>query len=101
MSLDGENVVEKEDALFLPVCKIASGVVMEADVGVDFFINIDERRWDFFGAGNGKGKTVGGTRGMIGVLAEDDYGDLIEVGGEGAKDLRLGGKDGLILIFCS
>ena len=92
---DGEDIVEKEDSLRLPAGEVArtrAGACV-AEVAQDFFINIDKRRRNGLRLRDGEGETHGGAGSVIGVLAEDDDFDLIEVGGEGRENLRLGGKN--------
>ena len=77
VGLYGEDIIEQEDTLSLPVLKIAGGVAVVTDVGVDFFIDVDERRWDRLSGWHGKGETVCGAGSVVGVLAEDDNSDFI------------------------
>lgn len=58
-----------------------------AEVIVDFFVDVNEARRDFFGSRNRESKPHGGARSMIGVLAKNNHLDFVEVGGEGAKNL--------------
>ena len=47
------------------------------ELGVDFLVDIDEGRRNGFTIRDREGETVGGAGGMIGVLTEDDDGNLI------------------------
>lgn len=99
MSLDGEDVVQEKNALVLPRKQVAGVVVMGAEVGIDFFIDVDERRRDRRGGRNREGETVGGAWSVIGVLAENDDFDGGKIGGESGKNLLFFGENGLFLIF--
>lgn len=72
MRFNSENVIEEQNALFLPGFKIASLVRMRAIFGVDFFIDIDERRRDGLRVGDRKGEAMRGAGSMVGILAEND-----------------------------
>ena len=99
VGFDRENIIKEEDALALPVFEVAGGVLMAADISIDFFVNVDERRWNGSSAGDGKSQSVSSTGSMIRVLAEDDDGNLVEVGSEGIEDELFGWEDGFGLIF--
>lgn len=78
----------------LPGFQVASLVMMFAIFIVDFFINILERGWNRGGVRDGESEAVSGAWGVVWVLTEDDDLDLIEVGGEGTKDLSFLRKNG-------
>ena len=92
---DGENGVEKQDALTGPGFEVSVGgsaPVGETagEGGVDGF----ERSGDFGGGRNGEREAVGVAGGGVGVLSEDDD---FHVGGsdegEGAEEVFAGRKD--------
>lgn len=63
------------------------------EVGVDFFVDVDEAGRNGLVGVDGKGEAVGDAGSVVGVLTEDDDLDFIEVGGEGAKNLGFGRED--------
>ena len=68
MSLDGENGVQKQDTLGLPIFEGAGGVFVVAEIGIDFFVDIDERGRDGLRRRDGEGEPLGGAGSMVGVL---------------------------------
>lgn len=98
VGFDRENIVEHEDALVLPGFKIAGFISMMTVLSVNFFVNIDERGRDRLRVGDGKGEAVGGARRVIGILAEDDDLNLMEIGRKSAKNIGLRREDGLSFV---
>ena len=76
--------------MLLPGFKVAGLIRVRTIFGVNFFIDIDERGRDGLRVGDGKGKAVRGTGRMIGVLAENDNFDAIQIGREGTENLNFG-----------
>ncbi len=98
VSLYRKDSVEEEDALFLPTAERAGGVLVVADIGVDFFVDVDERGRDGLRSWNRKGETFGGAGSVVGILTQDDDFDFVEISSEGAEDELLGWVDGLGLV---
>ena len=96
--LHRKDGVEEEDALFLPTAERAGGVLVVADIGVDFFVDVDERGRDGLRSWNRKGETFGGAGSVVGILTQDDDFDFVEISSEGAEDELLGWVDGLGLV---
>ena len=59
----------------LPRAEVAVWILMSAEFGIDFFVNIDEAGWNGGVPINRKSEAVCDAWGMIGVLAEDDNAD--------------------------
>lgn len=92
---DGEDGVEKEDALFRPVEEVAGGGNGEAEVGVELLEHVAERGRRLVAGEDGEGEAVGLVGVDVGVLAEDDDAGVFGRGeAKGVVDVGSRGIDG-------
>ena len=86
MGVDGERRVEQQDALTGPTLEIAVGRHRFAEVALDLFENIYQRRRHGHTRRHRETQAVGLTGAVVGILTEDDDLDFVKGAGvEGGK----------------